>query len=134
MHRPGDHPLASGLRCEANHFILEWDFVRVLDRLVGAGRLPGPAPAFHFERRQSVWEALRAQRRAAVGDVKVQMRLCRIAAVTDQTHYLAVANFVAELDAERPGLQMRVERVVSVADIEDDVIASDRFESDGHRT
>src|SRR6185437_9099802 len=62
--------------------------------------------------------------------MKMQMRFGRVAAVPDEPDDLTALYTIADLHADGARLQVGVERVVTVADVDDDVIAANRFERD----
>jgi hypothetical protein len=65
--------------------------------------------------------------------MEVQVRFGGIARVTDQRDHLTALHAVRRLDAKTARLDVRVERVVPAADVDDDVITADRLERDRDR-
>jgi hypothetical protein len=63
----------------------------------------------------------------------MQVWLRRVPRIPDVADDLTPRHLVAELHLERPWLEVRVERIVSAADVDDDVIAAHRLERDRHR-
>ena len=98
--------------------------------------------AAHVERRQ--WPTISKSSRYgtpslpngefAVRDVEVQVRLGGVPRVADEPDDLSARHAIAQLDLERPRLEVRVERVVTAANVDDHVVAADRLQRDRHRT
>lgn len=71
-----------------------------------------------------VRDALRRQWCEAIHHVEVQMRAIGVPAVTEKADYLALTDHVADLESKAIRLHVSVERVVSAADVLNDVVAS----------
>src|SRR5208282_5445150 len=64
--------------------------------------------------------------------MEMQVRLGGVAAITDQPEDLAGANLITDLYAEGTRLQMGVKGKIAVADVQDDMVTADCFQSDRH--
>src|SRR5687767_12845230 len=65
--------------------------------------------------------------------MEVQVRLGGVAGVAYQPEHLTFSDAVANAHAQRAGSQVRIERVASLTDVEDDEVPANGFESDRNR-